>query len=105
MCSLNGKLYFFIPLAIVTIYFIFRFIYALINEYIIPAVIYIIDWLGVLKLTVLVLGNNIHSIIMAIVSGGTNTGVSFNIGILFGTGLFLFAVSISYTIRKSPKEI
>jgi sodium/potassium/calcium exchanger 6 len=48
--------------------------------------------------TLLSLANGAGDVVTAIVAGGTENGVSYNIGALFGAGLFVCAMVISLTI-------
>jgi sodium/potassium/calcium exchanger 6 len=55
--------------------------------------------------TLLALGNGAGDVVTAIVAANAPGGVSYNIGALFGAGLFVVAPVICLTIQQSPKEI
>ena len=55
--------------------------------------------------TLLALANGAGDVITAIVASGSTEGVSYNIGSLFGAGLFVCAMVIFATIIKADKPI
>ena len=109
MCYIGGNYWVFAILAILAIVLIFRFICALVDEYIAAAIVYIQNWLGMSEVlagvTLLALGNGAGDVVTAIVASGSADGVSYNIGALFGAGLFVATVVIFFTIKGSPEEI
>ena len=74
-------------------FLIFRFICDIVDEYIAEAIVYISDWLKlsevVAGVTLLALANGAGDLVTAVVSSGSDEGVSYNIGALFGAGLFV----------------
>jgi len=73
---------------------ILRFISAIVDEYIVGALEYINDWLGLSDAlgacTLLALANGAGDLVTAIVASDSDEGVSYNIGALFGAGLFVY---------------
>ncbi len=51
------------------------------------------------------LANGAGDVVTAIVASGTSDGVAYNIGALFGAGLFVCAIVICLTIRQSTTEV
>ena len=82
-----------LPLCIVIILLIFRFICDLVDESIAASIVYIQKWLGLSEVlagvTLLALGNGAGDVVTAIVASSSPEGVSYNIGALFGAGLFV----------------
>jgi sodium/potassium/calcium exchanger 6 len=99
-------LYAWIPLTILALFFIFRFICALVDEYIGPSITYIQKWLGLSEalagVTLLALANGAGDVITAIVASDSADGVAYNIGALFGAGLFVCTIVMTFTITGSP---
>ena len=93
------------PLLILIIYFVFCFIGALVDEYIGPSIMYIKDAFGMSEaiagVTLLALANGAGDVVTAIVASGSSEGVAYNIGALFGAGLFVCAMVIYLTICQA----
>ena len=51
------------------------------------------------------MANGAGDVITAIVESGTDEGISYNIGSLFGAGLFCSTITISLTILQSDKAL
>ena len=109
MCTLKGSTLYTVPAVFLVILFIFKFITALVDEYIAPSIVYIKDFMGMSEalagVTLLALANGAGDVITAIVASGSSEGVSYNIGSLFGAGLFVCSMVICLTILKADKEI
>jgi sodium/potassium/calcium exchanger 6 len=109
MCDLHGSVWVLIPLAIFFIYLIFKFICALVDEYIAESLTYIQEYLKISEalagVTILALANGAGDVVTAIVASGSSEGVSYNIGALFGAGLFVCAIVICLTILQSKEEL
>jgi len=97
-----------IPFTILVLYFIFKFICALVDEYIAPSIEYIVDvnkmseaFAGV---TLIALANGAGDVVTAIVASGSADGVAYNIGALFGAGLFVCTIVMTFTINGSRKK-
>ena len=106
ICRLNGNLFMMVPLAILALFFIFRFICTLVDEYIGASITYIQKWLGLSEalagVTLLALANGAGDVVTALVASGSSDGVAYNVGALFGAGLFVCTATMSVTILKSP---
>jgi len=94
-------------LIIITLFLLFRFICALVDEYIGPSITYIQKWLGLSEalagVTLLALANGAGDVITAIVASGSDDGVAYNVGALFGAGLFVCTIVMTFTILASLK--
>ena len=55
--------------------------------------------------TLLAIANGAGDVITALVASGTNDGISYNIGSLYGAGLFCMSIIIATTIKNSTKPI
>ena len=88
---------------------IFRFMVDVVDEYIGESIIYITKWLKMTEalagVTLLALANGAGDLITAIVSSEGEEGVNYNIGALFGAGLFVITIVITFTIRAADYEI
>lgn len=108
-CSLEQEWWWFLLLTILIVYVIFRFISISIDEYVAPAITRLSKALGLSSglsaVTLIALANGAGDVITAIVSSDGEGGVSYNIGALFGAGLFCTSLVISITILQSPTQI
>ena len=102
MCEIEMDIWLLIPIIILIIYFIFSFITGLVDEYIAPSIVYIKEYFNMPEafagVTLLALANGAGDVITAIVASGSKEGVSYNIGALFGAGLFVSSMVIYLTI-------
>ena len=93
---------------IVTIFLIFSNICALVDEYISGAIVFITEYFKMSEalagVTLLAMANGAGDVVTALVSSGSPDGVSYNIGSLFGAGLFVISIVMSLTIYTSEKE-
>ena len=55
--------------------------------------------------TLLAVANGAGDVITALVSSGSKDGIAYNIGALFGAGLFCMSIIIATTIKNSPEPI
>ena len=53
-------------------------------------------------MTILALANGAGDVITAIVASGSDDGVAYNVGALFGAGLFVCTISMALTILGAP---
>lgn len=108
-CSFNAKSLFFLLFGIIMITIIFKFICSVVEECIAPAIVYLSSWLGLSEtlagVTLIAFANGVGNVITAIVVSETPEGVSYNIGVLYGAGLFVLTFVIAMTIRQSPTKI
>lgn len=98
-----------VPIILLTILFIFVFIGNLVDEYIEPSITYIKEYMNLSDamggVTLLALANGAGDVITAIVAAGSTEGVAYNIGSLFGAGLFVCAAVIAKTIMVADEDI
>lgn len=110
LCGLNGNLYIMIPIVILSLFFIFKFICALVDEYIAAAIDYIVNRYkigeAIAGVTLIALANGAGDVVTAIVASGSADGVAYNIGALFGAGLFVCTIVMTFTITgyKDPEK-
>ncbi len=88
---------------------LFRFICETVEEYIAPAIVYLSEYLklsdALAGVTLLAFSNGAGDVITAIVASDSKEGVSYNVGALYGAGLFVISLIISLTIKNSPNPI
>lgn len=91
------------------VYVIFRFISVTIDQYVAPAITRLSSVMGLSSglsaVTLIALANGAGDVITAIVSSDAEGGVSYNIGALFGAGLFCTSLVIALTVLNSPTPI
>ena len=54
--------------------------------------------------TLIALANGAGDVVTAIVASGGDDGVAYNIGALFGAGLFCSTIVLAFTIKGSPEQ-
>ena len=78
-------------LSAILIILIFKFISSVVEEYLAPSISYISEWLGLSEalaaVTLLALANGAGDVITALVASGSEGGLSYNIGAIYGAGL------------------
>ena len=91
-CYLDASSAAFIIISILLIFLIFKFISGTIEEFCAPSITFLTDWLklseALAAVTLLAFANGIGDVITAIVAGDTDDGISYNIGSLYGAGMF-----------------
>ena len=95
--------------SIVVIFLIFNNICALVDEYISGAIIYITEYFKMSEalagVTLLAVANGAGDVVTALVAAESEDGVSYNIGSLFGAGLFVITFVLFLTVRSTEDEI
>merc|ERR1712166_1681714 len=110
LCGFNGNLWIMVPFTIIVLYFIFKFICALVDEYIAASIEYIVEEYKISDafagVTLIALANGAGDVVTAIVASGSADGVAYNIGALFGAGLFVCTIVMTFTITgyKDPEK-
>ena len=108
ICTFKGNLYVMIPITVIALFFIFKFICALVDEYIAASIEFIVKKYkmsdAIAGVTLIALANGAGDVVTAIVSSGSSDGVSYNIGALFGAGLFVCTIVMTFTILGSPEQ-
>ena len=97
-----------VPFVFLVLYFIFKFICALVDEYIAASIEYIVDEYkmsdALAGVTLIALANGAGDVVTAIVASGSADGVAYNVGALFGAGLFVCTIVMTFTIVASRKK-
>ena len=108
LCTLNGNYLAFGVIAFFTILIIFRFMCDVVDEYVGESIVYITKWLKMSEalagVTLLALANGAGDLITAIVSAESEEGVNYNIGALFGAGLFVITIVLTFTIKNASEK-
>lgn len=108
-CGLDQQWWWFLLLVVVMVYVIFRFISITIDEYVAPAITRLAKVLGLTEglaaVTLIALANGAGDVITAIVASDGEGGISYNIGALYGAGLFCTSLVIAITLINSPTSI
>lgn len=88
---------------------LFIFIIETVDNYLAPAIVYLAKYLnfseGFAGVTLLAFANGAGDFITAIVASDNEEGLSYNIGSLYGAGLFVLTIVIAFTIRNSDQNI
>ena len=98
-----------IPIYILIIILIFKYTAIVVEEYIAEGIEKISNWLGFSEalsaVTLLAFANGAGDVITALVASGSEGGVSYNIGALYGAGLFVCAIVVAICIFQSEETI
>jgi len=101
-CSLSGSWIGFFVVMIIVIFLIFKYTAIVVDEYIVPGLTKCSETLGLSEslaaVTLMALANGAGDVITALVSGSGAGGVSYNIGALYGAGLFVAVCVVSISI-------
>ena len=81
---------------------VFMFICEVIEEYIAPGIVFICEYLELSEslagVTLIAFANGAGDILTAIVASDSKEGISYNIGSLYGAGLFILTFVLAMTI-------
>ena len=101
-CYLQGNTLLMLIVAAILIFLIFKYTSMTVDEYIAEGIQYVTDWLGISEslaaVTLLAFANGAGDVITALVASGAEGGVSYNIGALYGAGLFVCSMTIAVCI-------
>lgn len=101
-CTLDGNTLPLLLIYIFGIFLIFKYTSIAVDEYIADGISKISDSLGMSEslaaVTLLAFANGAGDVITALVAGDTEGGVSYNIGALYGAGLFVMSMVVSICI-------
>lgn len=79
------------PLSLLLIFLIFRFVSSVVEEYLAPSIAFISEYLelpeALAAVTLLALANGAGDVITALVASGSSGGLAYNIGSIYGAGL------------------
>ena len=109
-CHLKGNIIVFIIIAIILALFLTKFIIAVVDEYMAPAIVNLCDYLKMSEVlagvTLLAFANGASDVItVLVVSGSGDSGVSYGLGCLYGSALFSISLVLAFAIQSSPKPI
>ncbi len=108
-CILKANNMITTPLLILSLILILNFIVAAVEDYIAPAIVFLSQYLGLSEslagVTLLAFANGAGDVLTAIVAGGSADGISYNVGALYGAGLFVITLVVGMTILNSPEDI
>lgn len=100
-CWFDGNWMLSLLLSFILILLIFKFISAVVEEYLAPSISYISEWLGLSEalaaVTLLALANGAGDVITALVASGSSDGLAYNIGSIYGAGLFVTSIVVAMT--------
>lgn len=98
-----------IPLVIIVLLLIFKFICDVVEDYVVPAVLFLCEYFKLSQsfggVTLLALANGLGDVTTAFVASTHSEGVYYIAGSIYGTGLFVFTIGIMCTIFASEKVI
>lgn len=108
-CYLDGNYYALIPIILFSIFLIFNYTGTIVEDFVAPAIEDITEALGISEalaaVTLLAFANGAGDVITALVAGSEPGGISYNIGALYGAGLFVAAVVVPVCIFQAPTSI
>lgn len=108
-CQFKGSNILVVLLFVLLLIIIFKFICDVIEEYVAPGIVYICEFLKMSEslagVTLIAFANGAGDILTAIVASDSKEGISYNIGALYGAGLFVITLIVALTILISPSEI
>lgn len=106
-CLLSEHPMFLIIMALVIIFLNFRYLAIVVDEYCAEGITNISEWLGFSQslagVTLLAFANGAGDVITAIVASGSSDGVFYNVGSIYGAGLFVCCCVVAVAIFKSKK--
>ena len=110
LCHLNANNVIFAFIAIFLAVFLTKFIIAVVDEYMAPAIVNLCDFFRMSEalagVTLIAFANGLAEVITVLVVSDSPAGdVSYTIGTLYGTGLFILSLVIAMAIHVSPKPI
>lgn len=108
-CDLDGNLPLLLVIYVIAIFFIFKYTALAVDEYVADGISKISDWLGfsesLAAVTLLAFANGAGDVITALVAADAEGGVSYNIGALYGAGLFVCSMVVAICIFQSDEPI
>jgi sodium/potassium/calcium exchanger 6 len=108
-CDIDGKMWILLLVALFLIFVIFKYTSITVEEYIAEGIQNITDWLGMsdslAAVTLLAFANGAGDVITAIVASDADGGVSYNIGSLYGAGLFVCSMVVGICILQSKEAM
>ena len=103
-CHLNGNIIFFLIIALILIFFIFKYTSIVVDEYIAEGIEEITEFINFSEalsgVTLVAFANGAGDVITALIAGDSSGGVSYNIGALYGAGLFVCSMVVAICILQ-----
>jgi sodium/potassium/calcium exchanger 6 len=108
-CGFRGSNVALLLFYVLAIFLIFKYTAIAVDEYIAEGITKLSDYLGfseaLAAVTLLAFANGAGDVITALVASGTEGGISYNIGALFGAGVFVCTVVVALCIYQSEEDI
>jgi sodium/potassium/calcium exchanger 6 len=106
-CLLGEHPILLLLMALVVIFLNFRYLAIVVEEYCAEGITKISEWLGFSQslagVTLLAFANGAGDVLTAIVASGSSEGVFYNIGSIYGAGLFVCCCVVAVAILKSKE--
>jgi Ca2+/Na+ antiporter len=106
-CLINEKPWLLILMAVLIVFFNFRYMAIVVEEYCAEGITMMSEWLGFSQslagVTLLAFANGAGDVITAVVASGSSEGVFYNIGSIYGAGLFVCCCVVAVAIFKSDE--
>ena len=108
-CEFNGNHWITIPFSLIVIFLIFKYISITVEEYIADALQSITEFLGMsdslAAVTLLAFANGAADMMTVLIASESEGGISYNIGSLYGGGLFVCSAVMSVCILESKHAL
>jgi sodium/potassium/calcium exchanger 6 len=108
-CGFRGSNIALFIFYIIAIFLIFKYTAIAVDEYIAEGITQLSEYLGMSEalaaVTLLAFANGAGDVITALVASGTEGGISYNIGALFGAGVFVCTIVVAICIYQSEDDI
>jgi sodium/potassium/calcium exchanger 6 len=108
-CGFRGSNIALFFLYVIGIFLIFKYTAIAVDEYIAEGITKVSDYLGfseaLAAVTLLAFANGAGDVITALVASGAEGGISYNIGALFGAGVFVCTMVVAICIFQSEDDI
>ncbi len=108
-CEFEGDYLTFVPFVLLMLFVVFKYISITVEEYIAEGIAYLAEvWElsdSTAAVTLLAFANGAADMITVLVSSETEGGISYNIGALYGAGLFISSAVIGLCILGAKKKL
>ncbi len=108
-CGIKQNNFLAVPLIFLILAILFKFICTAVEEYLAPCIVYLSEYLklsdALSGVTLLAFANGAGDVLTALVASDSTEGISYNIGSLYGAGLFVLTYVVAMTIFYSPKKV
>ena len=108
-CLFSENKYFFMASALIIIFFIFRYLALIVDEYCAEGITLIAKWLqfsqSLAGVTLLAFANGAGDVLTALVASDAPEGVFYNVGSIYGAGVFVCCIVVAGAVfRKGEIE-